>query len=197
LCNSNSTDSNCTPPTPEPFPIYCNSSTDSNCTPPNNTILVDNSSVNIDPEVLKLFNLTMEDLKELTKLKEFTENLGPSDNEDWCLDWYPDNYINDTCSEVYDEFKENVEIFKKYVKEMEEEKDDEDESENDDEEDEIQKNTTDKNSTIFEKMRKKIPRTNGINIKYDNFEFKVSMSDDYKFYEMRLKFFDYFDWALV
>lgn len=118
-----------------------------------------------------------------TELQEFIKNNTPNEsNPNWCAEYYPDNYINDTCKEVYDDYISQVQQFKELVQNISK-----------------QYNVSTNSSVDYKAMRKaNITTDKNININIrDDIKFKVSMSDDMKFTEMRIKFLNYFDWALI
>lgn len=133
----------------------------------------------IDPELLRQLNLTAADLN-ATSFNDAVNSSGYSAyNVNWCADFYPREYLNGSCNGSYDDFMMQVRSFEEMVQ-----------------------NVTGGNSSSnvdYKEMRaKNIKITNKIDINFDDdIKFKVSMSEDNKFTEMRIKFLRYFDWALI
>jgi hypothetical protein len=56
--------------------------------------------------------MNYEDANDEVKMDSLMKKLrSDASKEDWCLDWYPQNYKKNTCKDVYNDYTNAVETF--------------------------------------------------------------------------------------
>jgi hypothetical protein len=71
--------------------------------------------------LLNEFGIDGEAQMNITAMAEVLNTTGPAaSGEDWCLDWYPENYINDTCESVYGDYVMMVDNYENFTRLLDE-----------------------------------------------------------------------------